>query len=109
MPCTCQWYRGICLVWCLHGCGGLSVQECYGGLDLFEGNQGSVTKGRACCGAVFQNMPVRPENPANWEVVGMVEHEDDGSFASCWNSRTKGIGPGDPFDTPQCSLVIDVG
>ena len=45
-------------------------------------------------------MPVRPENPANWEVVGMVEHGDDGSFASCWNSRTKGIGPGDPFDTP---------
>ena len=49
-------------------------------------------------------MPVRPENPANWEVVGMVEHGDDGSFASCWNSRSKGMGPGDPFDTPQCFL-----
>ena len=49
-------------------------------------------------------MPVRPENPANWEVVGMVEHRDDGSFASCWSSWTKGIGPGDPFDTPQCFL-----
>ena len=23
-------------------------------------------------------MPVRPENPADWEVVGMAEHSDDG-------------------------------
>ena len=72
--------------------------------SFFEGNQGPVTKGRAYCGAVFQNMSVRPENPANWEVVGMVEYVGDGSFASCWNSQTRGMGPGDPFDTPQCFL-----
>ena len=73
--------------------------------SFFEGNQGPVTKGRAYCGAVFQNMPVRPENPADWEVVGMVEqHRDDGSFASCWHSQTTGTGPGDPFDIPQCFL-----
>ena len=88
----------------LHGCGGWSVQGCYGGLDLFWRQQGTVTKGRAYCGSVFQNMPVRPENPANWEVVGMVEYVGDGSFASCWNSQTRGMGPGDPFDTPQCFL-----
>ena len=35
MPCICQQYRGMCLVWSLHGCGGCSVQECYAGLDLF--------------------------------------------------------------------------
>ena len=71
---------------------------------FFEGNQGTVTKGRAYCGTVFQNMPVRPENPANWEVVGIVEHEYDGSFASCWHSQTKGTGSGDTFDAPQCFL-----
>ena len=72
--------------------------------SFFEGNQGPVTKGRAHCGAVFQNMPVRPENLANWEVVGMVEHRDDGSFASCWHSWTMGTSPGDPFGAPQCFL-----
>ena len=72
--------------------------------SFLKATRGNQTKGCAYCGTVFQNMPVRPVNLANWEVVGMVEHGDNGSFTSCWNSRTKGIDPGDPFDTPQCFL-----
>ena len=47
-------------------------------LIYFESSQGLVTKG------VFTIMPVRPENPADWEIVWMVKHTDDGSFVSYW-------------------------